>query len=246
MKASRMCWVALVLAMTIQSAWAFYNPQTRRWLNRDPLGEVGGENLYSFVDNNAIDRQDRLGLHYDFKWDLPRIWTVPKPLEEVRGRYLYKYYGLTGWDYFRPKAKVWRLHPEDCLYQIYVSGQARVWSWYVKGQEDAKEHEMEHVNVHYKGAYSSFGDYARPLVDLPMPKARAECYKRVIEGIMRETFMTQARADAQWFDCHDYGHPENPGDEVCDNARRWREQYFRLFQRLLLSLEECSKIEGCQ
>ena len=27
----------------------YYNPQTGRWPNRDPIGEVGGENLYGFV-----------------------------------------------------------------------------------------------------------------------------------------------------------------------------------------------------
>ena len=62
MKASRMCWVALVLAMTIQSAWAFYNPQTGRWLNRDPIGESGGFHLYSFVNNDPATHADANGL----------------------------------------------------------------------------------------------------------------------------------------------------------------------------------------
>jgi RHS repeat-associated protein len=39
----------------------FYDPLTQRWLNRDPLGEWGGINLYRFADNDAANRVDPLG-----------------------------------------------------------------------------------------------------------------------------------------------------------------------------------------
>ena len=42
--------------------YRYYNPATGRWLNRDPIGEQGGENLYSFVHNNLIGTWDLLGL----------------------------------------------------------------------------------------------------------------------------------------------------------------------------------------
>ena len=34
----------------------------RDWLNRDPLGERGGRNLYGFVNNSPVNRFDALGL----------------------------------------------------------------------------------------------------------------------------------------------------------------------------------------
>jgi len=34
----------------------------QRWLNRDPIEEEGGINLYQFVDNNPINEADALGL----------------------------------------------------------------------------------------------------------------------------------------------------------------------------------------
>jgi RHS repeat-associated protein len=40
----------------------FYDPQTGRWPNRDPIGERGGINLYGFVGNNGVAFSDRLGL----------------------------------------------------------------------------------------------------------------------------------------------------------------------------------------
>jgi len=40
----------------------YYSPETGRWLSRDPIGERGGINLYAFVDNDAINSFDLLGL----------------------------------------------------------------------------------------------------------------------------------------------------------------------------------------
>ena len=42
--------------------YRFYSPELHCWLNRDPLEERGGVNLYSYVRNNAISLVDPLGL----------------------------------------------------------------------------------------------------------------------------------------------------------------------------------------
>ena len=39
----------------------FYRPDLGRWLNRDPIEEDGGENLYAFCENDAISKYDALG-----------------------------------------------------------------------------------------------------------------------------------------------------------------------------------------
>ena len=40
----------------------FYSPSMGRWINRDPLGEEGGVNLYGFVGNNPVNSVDIYGL----------------------------------------------------------------------------------------------------------------------------------------------------------------------------------------
>ena len=42
----------------------YYNPALGRFLNRDPIGEAGGPNLYAFCGNNGVNRWDFLGLAY--------------------------------------------------------------------------------------------------------------------------------------------------------------------------------------
>jgi len=38
-----------------------YDPSFQRWLNRDPIGERGGLNLYEMVGNNPLNRIDPYG-----------------------------------------------------------------------------------------------------------------------------------------------------------------------------------------
>lgn len=39
-----------------------YDPELGRWLNRDPVGESGGHNLYSYTGNNSTNSTDTSGL----------------------------------------------------------------------------------------------------------------------------------------------------------------------------------------
>lgn len=42
--------------------YRFYDPSVQRWLNRDPIGEEGGVNLYRFVENDPISLTDGFGM----------------------------------------------------------------------------------------------------------------------------------------------------------------------------------------
>ena len=42
--------------------YRFYSPGLGRWINRDPISEAGGINLYGMVGNNPTNKADRYGL----------------------------------------------------------------------------------------------------------------------------------------------------------------------------------------
>jgi RHS repeat-associated protein len=55
--------------------YRFYDASLKRWLNRDPIGESRGVNLYGFVSNDPINISDILGLAYGNP--IPSVVTIP-------------------------------------------------------------------------------------------------------------------------------------------------------------------------
>jgi len=44
-----------------ESGYRFLNPELGRWCSRDPIGHLGGPNVYGFVGSRPVDREDNLG-----------------------------------------------------------------------------------------------------------------------------------------------------------------------------------------
>jgi len=75
----------LILVWLLSSiASAHYDPTLGRWLNRDPIEEDGGVNLYAFVENDALNSTDYLGLDF--------IAAGSRPLDPPLG-----IFGGAGW-----------------------------------------------------------------------------------------------------------------------------------------------------
>jgi hypothetical protein len=49
------------LILLSQTTQAHYDPTIGRFINRDPIAEEGGANLYGFVENRPVSRIDFLG-----------------------------------------------------------------------------------------------------------------------------------------------------------------------------------------
>lgn len=88
----------------IYYGYRWYNPELGRWLNRDPLEEEGGINLYSFVDNNSVNVVDPLGLAlyaFDGTWNdrdkMKRPTNVAKLVEIYNGAAWYEKGVGTDW-----------------------------------------------------------------------------------------------------------------------------------------------------
>jgi uncharacterized protein RhaS with RHS repeats len=54
--------IVLLLLTLTGLTQAIYDPAQGRWVNRDPIGEAGGINLYAFVKNAGTNSVDPLGL----------------------------------------------------------------------------------------------------------------------------------------------------------------------------------------
>jgi len=73
----------------------FYSPEKGRWINRDPLGEAGGRNLYGFCHNDGINCADADGrltywtdgnncYAYDPTFGLPKAYDVNQQIKKSR------------------------------------------------------------------------------------------------------------------------------------------------------------------
>lgn len=89
MKTSYQVPLAFVLMCLLHAsvAFGFYDPKSGRWLNRDPLEEQGGVNLYGFVGNAPITRVDPIGLWFE-PVVLPKLSpflqsAIPKPVHPL-------------------------------------------------------------------------------------------------------------------------------------------------------------------
>lgn len=77
-----------------------YSPSVGRWLSRDPIGEVGGQNVYGCVRNDAISKLDRLGLACLDRDCLKRPRHCPRSCEVVAIAMIPKWWTLNGGDAF--------------------------------------------------------------------------------------------------------------------------------------------------
>lgn len=69
--------VALFSAPHLTSA--YYDPGVQRWINRDPIEESGGVNLYEFAANGPTEEWDAFGLLVPLPRPLPPI-DIPIPI----------------------------------------------------------------------------------------------------------------------------------------------------------------------
>jgi len=61
--------------------YRFYDPEHQRWLNRDPIGEDGGANLFGFVRNQPHNLIDPDGRHWVSPGaPPPSIYPLPPPI----------------------------------------------------------------------------------------------------------------------------------------------------------------------
>ncbi|HEY5911439.1 MAG TPA: RHS repeat-associated core domain-containing protein [Verrucomicrobiae bacterium] len=209
----------------------YYNADTGRWLNRDPLGEQKEPNLFGFLGNGPPSSIDYLGL---FIWVEPaytytRIDPIPDPKGDL--------FGMTDWYYFNPRAYPYQPVDCGCKYKVAVPGAAQAAAWWVRGSRVAEQHERTHINVHFKNAALSFKEEAEYRGQRCMSRQQADCIAKVINAEMKEAYKLQAYAVASEWDCQVYA------GEACDRFRRNAAAYANALKVLQGALESCDSLE---
>ena len=62
-------WALMRQSGLLYYGYRYYSPSLGRFLNRDPMGEEGGTNLYAFVENDPVNGWDYLGLNDELVCD---------------------------------------------------------------------------------------------------------------------------------------------------------------------------------
>jgi len=68
--------------------YRFYSPNWQRWVNQDPLGELGGLNLYDHLENDPVNGIDPEGLKNGYRNENDPPWTLSAPVTVSPGQFL--------------------------------------------------------------------------------------------------------------------------------------------------------------
>ena len=74
--------------------YRYYDANMGRWINRDPIGERGGNNLYGFVGNDGVNGWDYFGLLVNYNKNVTKkeieeakkFWTAVNSKAIIKGR----------------------------------------------------------------------------------------------------------------------------------------------------------------
>lgn len=191
----------LVLVLSAQSALAFYNPQTGRWLSRDPIGERGGKNLYGYVDNSPINRSDILGRHeFKLAYDDQGI----NPAHDGKGGEAWMDWGVNT---YVKKGGLF-----SCKCSVTGAGTSTIHWWY-EDHSRTEPHELIHVHEHYEQSWNDFINEVTPYLDTPMKCKKAECYNDAI-GRLARFYNRRAKYLGDVFDCSEYDNTFGACDRI--------------------------------
>jgi hypothetical protein len=177
---------ALVLLTFVVDLQAFYNPTTGRWINRDPIQEDGGVNLYAFINNEPASDLDVLGLRPCHRNVVSRL-SGPLPpnirfnVYRQSQRAIPKNpwaMGMTVWEVPVVAMSV-SYCSTDCCYQLQydtVGMNVHTWSrWF------ARNHEEGHITDAAEMALGGTVSYVLSVPTCYDSILQAQCYQKVAE-----------------------------------------------------------------
>jgi len=204
-------------------AYRYYSPELGRFINRDPIEERGGINLYAFVGNSPVNRYDRFGLLIQrYEMDpaqLPVTAVPPSDLPEshdhgtvtsgaTRARWNFN----VGAD-INADVVVLKVDGNLSLELSYNQRERRSGNpgflghdnpnAYPLGELSTIGHERYHALI-YKRNFNAMADALNPWDEKKVRKCCAGGYIKWIRGMAAE-FEGQAALENGQFDAEEYG-----------------------------------------
>ena len=208
-----------------------YSPELMRWLNRDPIGEEGGLNVYVFNLNSPIQYFDSVGLS-SWAWvviDLGKRNAIVKADNSLRR-------GLTEinkW-YFRVVPKK---ADGNCCTLATEAAIAEVQYWWSDGvpgadKNNPRAHELGHVNrIHQQ--WQLLESEVVGINPGKIPCAKVQCFADVM-FLYRDAFFYLATAI-------EFGYDARFGQNTGGNRDAAETQFRSLLEQARQKLEQCKK-----
>jgi uncharacterized protein RhaS with RHS repeats len=221
MKNSR-CGIAAILIWFASAtfAQAFYNPNSGRWLSRDPIEENGGINLVGFVSNCALSQIDELGLDFYLNEEA----LGPRPPIPLPDGGFQSGLTVTTWNVDAPLAPCEQ--PEGRNYMVIGNGTLNSRYWW--SSPSSLFHETVHV-LKWGSAWNSFTVEAQKHLNQCVCLPKARCLQGLVYKLSRMHHEMGHAENAQ-FDCDSYGERCVEASSAKSNAEKLKKE-----------LEEASK-----
>jgi RHS repeat-associated protein len=177
----------------------YYNPSTGRWLSRDPIGERGGANVYSFLSNNCGNGYDALGLKLEpFTDDVSKMQLSPAELEGDRlGQH------VASVPDFRYSDKI-RIEAEKCRtgygFNLSFTGRLEIALTHQKGIDPATKTGADGmiINDHERGHAAISRDVWNDMVFYANRYEGCYCVKKCFDAANRVVNAYVAKAQAEY------------------------------------------------
>ncbi len=212
--------------------YRFYNSQSGRWINRDPIEERGGRPLYAFVFNATISNYDSLG-------------HTCAPLAR-RDLGIRPYYTNRTDVVHGETAPTWVMSPvigrcfpgfSTCQYKVRINAcWASASYWY--DSEETRLHELDHVD-RYAANWGNLLAVIEGFVDVCVSQQKAACYQSLISNYSNYYYL-DAEAAAWEYDCTDRG--GDPNSRICREATRLRGEADSASTSASATLARCSAL----
>jgi RHS repeat-associated protein len=193
--------------------YRYYSPDLGRWINRDPIAEQGGDNLYAYAENDAVNQLDHLGLSLtaDPKY---KGWSVGAMESQTE-------LALTTANF-----TAYAIQTDKC---IVTSGQLSISITSVAGQtadspvkyavsKTLGQHEFGHRD-RYSNAWT---ELVNDTLNIEGCYCNAQCAQIALNGFVanREYFVGRIDKDGADWDLSEYGSLVSASDRAALQAKR--------------------------